>query len=529
MDVALGLSSMPVRSSHRARLVSCNAMANYARDFWICLGLFAAALATRLVMAAQLPFPPLDDPAFYIQTARNLVGGRGLVIDVVYNFWVPFNSVTHPSHDYWMPLTTLVMAGFMRVLGDTLLAAQALGILASALLPVVTYLIGRRVWPHEYRWSVLAALLIVPGAIPLYQAAAADSMALYTLLGTAALAAGAIAIDHRRILWAGIAGILCGLSYLTRSHGSLIPIAIALAGIGCLWHERRTLIKLLLAGALGYFSVALPWWLRNQIVFGTAQPIPLAALAFAVSGSEWYNYGLLPSWTTAAAHGWGTLIGLRLGAMAHNLGVALLVTFPYGIIGLPVGLFNRRMVFRVFALYTLLLFCGVSWLIPTSSQTGSFYHSAGILIPWAALGFVMAIKQLVQIRRARLALATYAAALGLVIGQSFLAWPGIAADSQVNRSQFQAIADWLQRNVPPGEPIITTQANTLNYATGHPALTLPTIQDVSVLRQLADRYGVRYVVITERSGLYPKALDDPGARATLVATLPDTFIYELER
>jgi len=29
--------------------------------------------------------------------------------------------------------------------------------------------------------------------------------------------------------------------------------------------------------------------------------------------------------------------------------------------------------------------------------------------------------------------------------------------------------------------------------------------------------------------LYPAALDDPAARATLVATLPGTLIYEVQR
>jgi hypothetical protein len=87
----------------------------------------------------------------------------------------------------------------------------------------------------------------------------------------------------------------------------------------------------------------------------------------------------------------------------------------------------------------------------------------------------------------------------------------------------------VRENVPPEEGIITTQANTLNYVTGHPALTLPAFQDVAVLRQLADRYNARYVVITEHNGLYPMALADAAARATLVATLPETVIYELER
>ena len=109
-----------------------------SRDFWICILLFSLALLVRLFLAARIVFPPLDDPSFYIQTARNLVAGRGLVIDVVWSQFVPFTSVTHPSHEFWMPLTTFLMAIFIRLFGDTLLVAQLPDVIAGALLPVLT-------------------------------------------------------------------------------------------------------------------------------------------------------------------------------------------------------------------------------------------------------------------------------------------------------------------------------------------------------------------------------------------------------
>ncbi len=505
-------------------------MSERARNLWICVVLFVVALGVRLVLALQLPFPPLDDPAFYVQTARNVAAGRGLVSDVIYNYWLSYSSVSHPSHEYWMPLTTLVMAGFIRLCGNSLFAAQLPGILSSALLPVFTYLLGRRVWPQQPWLGVLAALLIVPGAIPIYQAAAADSMALYTLLGASALMVGAVAIEQRHIKWAGAAGLLCGLSYLTRSHGSLLPIALGLVGIAALWHERSLWLKLVGVGAAGYFAVVTPWWLRNQLVFGAAQPIPLLALASAVNGGEWYSYGALPSLATLLSQGWGTIIGLRWHAMIHNLGVALLFTFPYGAIGLPVMLLKRGILFRVCAVYFLLLWLGVSWLIPTSSQTGSFYHSVGIIIPWAAWGFVLALQRLLRQRHLRLmAVALYTLVLGLVIGQSFVALAAITADTQANLDRFTAITDWLRANVPPDQPILTTQAHTLNYASGYPTLSIPVAQDASVLRQVAERYDVHYVVITEKNGQYPQALEQPEARARLIVELSGTMIYELLR
>ena len=45
------------------------------RDVMIGVSLFVAGFAVRLFFASRLVFPPLDDPAFYLQTARNLGSG----------------------------------------------------------------------------------------------------------------------------------------------------------------------------------------------------------------------------------------------------------------------------------------------------------------------------------------------------------------------------------------------------------------------------------------------------------------------
>jgi 4-amino-4-deoxy-L-arabinose transferase-like glycosyltransferase len=126
-------------------------------DVWIALGLLACAWAVRLLFASQLPFPPLDDPAFYVQTARNLAAGRGLVSDVLWSYQFPFAQVTHPSHEYWMPLATLLMAPVMGALGDGQLVAQLPGTLCGALLVPLTYGLGRMVEPADRRKALLAA------------------------------------------------------------------------------------------------------------------------------------------------------------------------------------------------------------------------------------------------------------------------------------------------------------------------------------------------------------------------------------
>ena len=69
----------------------------HVKNIWIYLALFAAALLVRLWLALQLSFPQLDDPAGYIQLARNIASGRGLISDVLWSYWVSFPTVTHSS------------------------------------------------------------------------------------------------------------------------------------------------------------------------------------------------------------------------------------------------------------------------------------------------------------------------------------------------------------------------------------------------------------------------------------------------
>jgi hypothetical protein len=505
-------------------------MSERAKGFWICAALLAAALGLRVALALQLPFPQLDDPAGYIQVARNVAGGRGLVSDVLWSYWVSFPTVTHPAGEFWLPLASLVMAGSIRLLGDTMFAAQLPGIIAGSFLAPLAYGIGRTLWPARRRWAILAALLLVPNATLVYQSVSADSSALYTLLATLALFVGAQAIDRQRIGWGLLAGLLCGLSYLTRSHGLILPAAIGLIALIGLRRRPRFLIAFLAMLAIGFFALIIPWWLRNQAVFGATQPIPLTTIVASRGYEDWFNYTNQPTLASIAQMGWGTFVGFRIDALVKALGVILTMTFPFGFIGLPIAVLRRETIFRVFLIYAAALYFGVCLLLPSAAVTGSFYHSTGPFVVWAALGSVYAVKYLYERPRMRLmAVAGYALIVGLALGQTALVWSSAVATSRTQGQQFAEIARWVTAHVPPGEPIITTQANTLNYVTGYPALTLPTIQDVSVLRQLADQYGVRFIIVTERNGLYPMALDDPTARTKLVGTLPETFIYELQR
>ena len=448
-----------------------------------------------------------------------------------------------------MPLATLLMAATIKLFGDTLLAAQLPGLLSGALLPGLTYALGRTLWPSQRRWSVLAAVLVVPGAISVYQAGSTDSAAVYTLLSAATLALAAVVVDRaqrtdstsispnignrvgpRRIelvLMAFGVGLLCGLSYLARSHGSLLVAAIVLVWFVALHRKSKRLLVLVGALAFGVLLIVGPWWWRNVQVFGTPQPFPLTLAFAATDYGTWFNAVDLPSLDRLWASGLGAALQVRWAALVHDLSVMGLITFPFGIIGLPAALARREWLFRIAAVYVVLLWLVVSVLFPVPALTGSFYHSAGSIVPFAALGSVAVIKALAISPRWRLfSTGLYASLILLVVGQSILAWPSVWADSRANQAKFAAAAAWLQSNVPPAQPIITNEAHSLNYASGYPALTLPNQEDPTVVTQLADRYGAHYVVMLGSVGLYPAALDQSDHAIKRFAE-GDVSIYEL--
>jgi hypothetical protein len=321
-----------------------------------------------------------------------------------------------------------------------------------------------------------------------------------------------------------LSGLACGLSYLTRSHGSLLPMALAVVGAASLWSQRRWLVRLLIVGGAAYFVVVVPWWLRNYAVFGLAQPIPLMALAATMDTSQWYNFSALP---TLAGIDWTQAVALRWIAVWQLLGVIALLTLPYGVIGLPVAVIRRETVFRTFTLYAALLFGVTALIIPASGLSGSFYHSAGLFAIWLAVASMDALRRWYArpVRRPWSVGAVWLI-FSLMIAQAGVAWPTLIADSHANEARFAAAAQWLRANVPPDQPVITNEAHSLNYASGYPTLTLPYAEGLAEVARLADRYGAHYVVVLGSVGAYPAALDRSD-RAIKRFTEGDISIYEL--
>jgi hypothetical protein len=537
-------------------------------DLLLALLLFVVALGVRWQYVEAVTFPPLDDPAFYLITAENLVSGRGLEVDVLWSYHTLYPTVTHPSHEVWMPLTTGLIAAVFSVAEPSLRMGQLPGLILGALLVPFTYLFGRKALSgdkHNRAVAIGAALLVALNATLSYQSASVDSSAPFALLAALALATSIRKPgDQGGYL---LTGLLIGLAYLTRAHGLLLLLAVPVAWwllpgpkspavelpdkpeARFAWDHwprergsqtgRRTelgpsflnLLDLL----VGFGLVVAPWLVRNYMTFGT--PLPGSALeqAWLSDHVDAFNYLSHPTWQTFLAQPWRAVVDLRVDALRHNANVFLVTTFAWGLLAVPGHwLLRRNWSFFPPLVYSVLLFLVTALVFPTASLTGMFYHSLGAVVPFLALAAVYAVQRGAQFLGRKRRLAGFASAVvtaGLLVlagAQVHLSLTTVTEQHLADKEQFEAIAAWLSDNAAPGVVVMTTQPYTLNYVSGHPAIALPGNEPPDAAWEAAQRYGARYLVITGTHGLYPQILQDhPDPRFRLLEQQDRTMIYEI--
>lgn len=155
-------------------------------------------------------------------------------------------------------------------------------------------------------------------------------------------------------------------------------------------------------------------------------------------------------------------------------------------------------------------------------------------MPFLALAAAYAVQRATQpLRRYprfanALAASTFVVLLALSLNYAVQTLPTITERHRAEEEQFQAAAAWLAQYADPGDVVMTTQPYTLNYASDHPTIALPGNELPDAAWEAAQRYKARYLVITERFGLYPRILQEkPDPRFHLLEVAGNTQIYEI--
>ncbi len=494
----------------------------YPRARHALVAVFLVSLAVRALTASLLHNPGYLDGFGYLHVAENLAKGRGLTEDFTFAYIdtsAVARALPHPSHLYWMPLTSLLAWLGISAFGaffSPFAAAQVPFVLLSALLPPATFALALRL--HRSRAFALQAALIALFA-PCYfdRVCVTEPVAPFALAAMLTLLSAGARGHGRGLVLACAAGIGAALAHLTRADGVLlVPIALyVLATAPASSRSAGAPARSALFGA-AYVVVMAPWWLRQIRVTGTVFPGGGAKTALFLGYDDMFAFDRA---TTAARFfhdGFGAFARGRFTALVAN-GAELASIFQ--VVLLPMAAYvyatlppDRRARVRGAAFYAVALFAVMTLVTPYPAHFGSLYRSSAALLPFVAAlapaGAAAAARRYARFRGHE------PLAAARVIGWAFaLSFVGLAAVYHARETgllasdaepwntrldAYLAIGKYIDAQSPgdamPRAAVLTTNPPAFTVATGHPAAMAPTDGPLATLHA-ADFYGARYLVL----------------------------------
>ena len=148
--------------------------------------IFALALLVRVIAALPQAQPNYMDAAYYSVGGQRLVQGFGFNDPYVWNYLDHPASLPHPSHLYWMPLPSILVAVSESIFGVSYRAAQLPFILLSAFLPLITFAVAWRI-THSRRAAWIGALLTIFSGFYLPYWGVPESFAPFAVFGSLAI------------------------------------------------------------------------------------------------------------------------------------------------------------------------------------------------------------------------------------------------------------------------------------------------------------------------------------------------------
>jgi hypothetical protein len=513
------------------------------------LVLTIVALGLRTAAALLVPWPPYTDAAYYDMVAQQLATGHGFSAPIIWSFLevgsrIPANpSLPVPSNGHWMPLTSVVAAGSMAVLGPGWRGGQVpMVLLASALVPI-TYLVGWQFW-HSRTVALGGATLALLGGPLLIAAPLVANYAVFGVTGAGALYASCRAVQAPRSgPWLLGAGLTCGLATLTRVDGLLLTIAPATAWL--LRLQRGGMLPALGwgLGSAGAFTLVLaPWLLHNLATFGAPLPSAGAHMLWISSYNEQFSIGheiSLSSYlaTTSPL----AIVGSRLAAWGELIARSAALTGGIFIIFFAAGLWltRRRRELLPFIVYFVAMFLVMGAVFTFHGPKGAFYHSSAAWLPFALPMSVAAIAPASTFASrwwrflGRPATHRFLLVVGIIgaLVLSLAASASLYAEWTASRRLDEAAGSYFISHDLTHAVVMSDDPAALWQVSHNPGVPFP-FDPYPVIDRVINAYDVDWVVVTRRDPSLPdplglwdggESVDAQGNRATF---LPSTPVFE---
>ena len=500
------------------------------------------SLVIILFVSAFQPAPGYMDADAYYAGGRQLATGLGFTEPYLWNYLDNPVGFPHPSNAYWMPLASLLAAAGAVLFGPGSWTAARVGFLiVAAAIPPLTAALAWSITSRR-NLALTSGLLAVFSAFYLPFLPITDTFGLYMLFGGLfflLLVRPVSKVTPAAFLLSSFfLGLLAGLMHLSRADGLLwLLLAILAVAFVLKKPDQRsslfTVFALLLASS-GYLLIMVPWFVRNNTVFGALLAPGGTKMLWLTSYDQLFAYPASQLTPTAwLQSGLASIIKARLWSLGLNLGTTLAVqgeVFLLPLIALGVWYLRKDRRVQLAGLAWLLTIGAMTVLFPFAGARGGFFHSGAALQPvWWTLA-PLGLERLIEWGNRkrgwnatqagsvfRTALVTLAVLLTanifwtrIIGGNTGQAWDQEnTAYSQVNTflvSQGATCSDVVMVANPPG----------FFLASGNPAVAVPD-EDISTLLEVAKKYNAVYLVL--EAGSVPADLlsvyDNPNGQTDL--------------
>jgi len=513
--------------------------------------LLLGALVARALAAWLVPTAPYTDAAYYTLVAERLADGFGFTIPVLYSFLEVGGSLPAdptlpiPSNGHWMPLTSVVAAGGMSLLGTSdWRAGQVPMVIFSVAWVGITHAVTWDLWRNR-GWAVVAGVLAIFAGPLLIMQPLVDSFALFGVLGALALWASTRAIRSEGWgWWLVLAGGLIGLATLARVDGLFLAVAPAVAWFVRLREVRPAVaVGIGLASAAACLAVLAPWMARNLAIFGAVLPSAGGHTLWITSYNEQFSIGHEVSLRTYLDWGLAPILGSKVATTAELAGRTLAMAGGMFALFFAGGAwaFRRKPELRPFLAYWVVMFLAMGLLFTFHAPKGAFVHSAPAWLPMAfaiAIGAVGPVSTSMgrwwpflrrpQTHRFLIGASVVAAIVLSIIGSATLldSW-------RVANDRLAAAASFLDGSASADEVVMFADPARLHLLSRHPGVS-PPFDPFDVVEQVVRAYDVRWVVVIldpgetrDPLGLWDGAagVDSTGASPEF---LPDQHAFEAE-
>ncbi len=475
-------------------------MTGVYRPGWRAYGLLAliAALVGGIV-AARVVGPTYTDAYYYFNAGQRLATGLGLTDPyIALTYLGAPESLPAPSHTYWMPLPSLLVA----LMGGSFRGTQVLLVGMWVGLALLAFWLGARLGgTRRHAWG--AGLLAVACAYYPAFLVTTDTFTPFGLVG--ALCLLAIGLGYQRGDWRtfGVAGVLAGLAHLTRADGLLLAGMVALFALlpGKLSRAQR--LRCLLAGLLAYGLVMLPWLVRNLTQTGSPLPVGGTATIWLRGYDEIVSYPPQMSLGSFLEWGVGNILASRWEALTNNLGTfvaveGLIVLAPLIVIALVKR--GRHPWLLPVWVYALALHLAMTFIFAYPGYRGGLFHSATALLPWwmalGLLGLDDVIDWIAARRRSwRPGQAKVIFTLGVLMIAVLLTF-ALTRARLANQPSGGTLIRLAEEVLPADAVVMSNDPAALYYYTGLPGIVVPDAEPGALLFLLA-RYRITHILLDE--------------------------------